>query len=104
MADLNCTFDTCDIDSSSFHYRPSLALNAVLLALFGISLVSNLIQGVAFKTWGFTIAMVLGNIAEIIGYSGRIWAYSEPWAANPVSAVSFSLLSACVCTERRGSS
>lgn len=95
MADLNCTFDTCDIDSSSFHYRPSLALNAVLLALFGISLVSNLVQGVAFKTWGFTIAMVLGNIAEIIGYSGRIWAYSEPWAADPVSAVSF--FSFCIC-------
>lgn len=84
---LNCTIDTCSIDTSSFHYRPSVALNSVLLALFGISFVSNLIQGVSFKTWGFMTAMLLGNAAEIIGYGGRIWAYDEPWAMNPVSVI-----------------
>lgn len=80
----NCTIDTCPIDTSSFHYRPSLALNSILLALFGVSLVCNLVQGLSFKTWGFMIAMVLGCISEVIGYGARIWAYNEPWAANPV--------------------
>ena len=41
-------------------YQPSLALNVLLIALFGASLVANLIQGIWGKTWGFMIAMILG--------------------------------------------
>lgn len=82
-----CTFETCTIESSSFDYRPSLAMNGLLLAIFGLSLVLNIIQGVAFKTWGFLIAMFFGNLAEIIGYAGRVWAYSDPWADDSVSGI-----------------
>lgn len=82
-----CTIDTCPIDTSSLHYQPSIPLNSLLIALFGLSFVSNLIQGVKFKTWGFMIAMLFGNATEIIGYAGRIWAHHSPWAADPVSEI-----------------
>lgn len=83
--DFPCTFDTCPIDSSFYDYRPSLALNSLLLALFGLSLVLNVIQGLTFKTWGFLVAMFFGCVAEIIGYGGRVWSSNDPWAMNPVS-------------------
>lgn len=83
----DCNFDICSIEDSNFNYRPSVPLNSAMLALFAISLILNLIQGVSYKTWGFMIAMSLGNVAEIIGYGGRIWAYSEPWAQDPVSDI-----------------
>ena len=59
-----CTIDTCPIDESFYEYRPSLAMNSVMIALFAISLLANAVQGVAYRTWTFAIAMVLGNICE----------------------------------------
>lgn len=99
-----CTIDTCPIDESFYEYRPSLAMNSVMIALFAISLLANAVQGVAYRTWTFAIAMVLGNIceftvvwmiyqkrnvlmafaAEVIGYIGRVFSYKDPFAMNPV--------------------
>ncbi|KAI5781921.1 RTA1 like protein-domain-containing protein [Geopyxis carbonaria] len=78
-----CTLDTCPIENSFFDYRPSLAANTSLLALFGLSLLANLVQGVAWKTWTFMIAMVLGNLTEILGYVGRVMAYNDPFKMDP---------------------
>ena len=76
----NCTLATCPIQDSYFAYRPSLAANGVLLALFSFSLTCFILQAALSKRFiGFTIAMVSGCIIEVIGYVGRIISYHNPF-------------------------
>ncbi|KAI9786567.1 MAG: hypothetical protein M1816_007891 [Peltula sp. TS41687] len=77
-----CTLDTCPIEWSVYNYRPSLAANSVLLALFAISLIVHIIQGVRWRTWGFTITLILGCSTEVIGYIGRIISWKDPFGQN----------------------
>jgi len=78
--ELVCTKETCPIDESYFEYLPSLSLNALLLALFSLSLLVSVGQGAWYRTWTFTFAMVCGNIcmppspsfrAALDGWDGR---------------------------------
>lgn len=77
--DFVCTKETCPIDESYFEYLPSLSLNALLLALFSLSLLVSVGQGAWYRTWTFTFAMVCGNICEVLGYMGRVMANSDPF-------------------------
>ncbi|RPA97967.1 RTA1-domain-containing protein [Choiromyces venosus 120613-1] len=79
---IDCNLDICPLQASFWDYRPSLALNCLLIALFGLSLLSHIGQGIKYKTWGFLISMFFGCIAEIVGYGGRVWAYSQPFEMN----------------------
>ncbi|PSN60079.1 RTA1-domain-containing protein [Corynespora cassiicola Philippines] len=79
-----CTLDTCPLDLSYWGYRPSLAANALFCALFGLSTLLFLGQGVLSKRFlGFTIAMVCGCALEVVGYVGRVMSYRNPFAENP---------------------
>ena len=77
---VQCTVDTCPIENSQIGYRPSLAANGAFLGLFSISLILFLV-GLFFsrRFLGFSVAMILGNLTEIMGYVGRIIAYYEPF-------------------------
>jgi hypothetical protein len=74
-----CTWELCGLDYSYFAYRPSKSVNTAFAALFGISALLFLAQGIASKKrWlGFTIAMVSGCALEIVGYVGRVLAYND---------------------------
>ncbi|EFE33570.1 RTA1 domain protein, putative [Trichophyton benhamiae CBS 112371] len=79
-----CTFAICDISLSWYKYRPSLPANATFTALFFISAVIFIIQGLTTRRFlGFTIAMVLGTLGETIGYIGRILMWDNPWKQIP---------------------
>lgn len=75
----NCTLSTCDIEWTVFKYRPSLPANAIFLALFALSIVAHVAVGIRWRTWWFTGCMVTGSIVEIIGYTGRLIMYHNPW-------------------------
>jgi protein-S-isoprenylcysteine O-methyltransferase Ste14 len=62
-----------------FYYRPSKGVNTAFAVLFGISALLFLVQGIASrKRWlGFTIAMVAGCALEVVGYAGRIRAWTD---------------------------
>lgn len=89
----------CPISATVYGYAPSLSVNATLLTAFSLIMVVQLIQGVAWKTWGFMIIFVLGSLCEVIGklellselktklmvekgYSGRLMLHSNPWNYN----------------------
>lgn len=77
---LDCTLETCDISTSMYKYRPSLAANVIFTALFGLSAVVYAAQGFQSKKFiGFTIAMFLGCLSEAIGYVGRVLMWKDPW-------------------------
>lgn len=76
----HCTIDTCPFDLSYWAYRPSLAANSTFLAIFALSLLLFLLQGISSKRFlGFTIAMVSGDILEVLGYVGRVMSYYNPF-------------------------
>jgi hypothetical protein len=76
----NCTLQLCPIDSSALEYRPSLAASGTIISLFVLTMVIHIAQGFHWKTWGFMVAMLLGCVDEIVGYSGRIMLYYNPFS------------------------
>lgn len=76
----DCTVDTCDINTSYYFYRVSLAANATFLALFTISL-AGFIAAYALtrRASAFTFAMFCGVLLEVIGYAGRIKSWLNQW-------------------------
>lgn len=78
--DANCTLDLCPIESTVYHYRPSLPANAVFIALFAVCMAAHLFQGFYYRTWTYSVNNAVGCVTEIIGYSGRIMMYMNPFS------------------------
>lgn len=73
----------CDNVRSFYNYRLSLPANAVFLTLFSISLIWFIVTyAVTRRGLGFTIAMILGIICEVLGYAGRLMSWKNPWNEN----------------------
>ena len=77
--DANCTLPECPIELSTYGYRASLPLSAVLIALYALCMVAQTWLGWKYKTWSFLAAMLLGCFTEILGYAGRIMMWENPW-------------------------
>lgn len=78
-----CTLDTCPLSLANVDYVPSLAGNALYVALFSLVLASQLGLGVYYRTWTYLIAMGGGLLGEIIGYVGRVQMHYNPFTQNP---------------------
>ncbi|KAH6998844.1 RTA1 like protein-domain-containing protein [Ilyonectria sp. MPI-CAGE-AT-0026] len=81
-ADSPCNLDNCPIEWSIYTYRPSLAANVSLAALFGALGLVHLFLGVRWKSWGFMGGMLAGCISEVVGYIGRVMLYNNPFSFN----------------------
>lgn len=77
--DANCTLDICPLEASLLRYRPSLPVNSLFIAIFGLSTVVHLAQGFRTRSWGFMASIVCGNLIEIVGYAGRILLQDNPF-------------------------
>ncbi|KUJ18266.1 RTA1-domain-containing protein [Mollisia scopiformis] len=77
-----CTLQTCDLSMASFLYLPTVPGNAIYAAIFGIYVIAQLYFGIRYRVWGYMVAMVLGLVAEIIGYVGRIMLHNSPFDNN----------------------
>jgi hypothetical protein len=77
-----CTLETCTIDYAYVHYIPTLAGNAIYLAIFAVLLIAQIYLGIHHRTWGFMAGMIGGGILEIVGYLGRILLHSDPFNFN----------------------
>ncbi|KFY45245.1 hypothetical protein V494_01063 [Pseudogymnoascus sp. VKM F-4513 (FW-928)] len=74
-----CTLDTCSLDDSIFRYQPQLILAIIPLALFGVLTIGHIISGWRYKTWTYTIAILIGLFLELAGYVGRMLAHDNPF-------------------------
>jgi hypothetical protein len=63
----NCTVDTCPISESTYGYYPSKPANMAFLAIFIISLIAHIIQGIKWKSWTFLVALGIGTLMEAVG-------------------------------------
>jgi hypothetical protein len=75
----NCTLALCSVEHSVYRYRPSLAANTAFIALFALAMAVHIFLGIRWKTWWFMWSMITGCAAEIIGYSGRVMMYYNPF-------------------------
>ncbi|KAK4145959.1 RTA1 like protein-domain-containing protein [Dichotomopilus funicola] len=78
----NCTLDLCPIEASILQYQPSIPGNAVIAALFGVSMLIHLVQGLKWRQWSFMICLIVGCLDQIIGYVGRILLSKNPFSFN----------------------
>jgi hypothetical protein len=78
----SCDLAHCDVKESIMYYRPSLAANAAFLALFALSGFVHIYQGILTRKPYFLWAMILGCIAEVIGYVGRLLSWNNPFSLN----------------------
>ena len=78
-----CTYETCSILIDGFlSYRPTLAGNAVLLAIFSAFLIAQIALGIRYKTWTFLVGMIGGTALEIVGYIGRVMLYQNVFSKD----------------------
>ncbi|KAF2397974.1 RTA1-domain-containing protein [Trichodelitschia bisporula] len=75
-----CTLETCPLKLSYWAYQPSQPANGLFAALFGLSLLASVLQGLFARRWiGFTVAMCSGSVLELLGYIGRYLSYDDPF-------------------------
>lgn len=68
---------------SPYGYVPTEAVCIVFIALFAISGVLHLGEAIKWRTWWMIPTMVLANVGEVIGWSGRLWSSRNPPLLDP---------------------
>ncbi|KAJ1324869.1 RTA1 domain-containing protein [Microdochium nivale] len=96
--DANCTLSLCKPEWSVVGYQPSIPANSAFVALFALSLLAHLAQGVYFwrrgrPAWGYVVLVAFGCADEIVGYVGRLMLHD-----NPFGFISFLVQIICVTT------
>jgi len=79
----DCTLQTCPIQAAQLPYDPSLAGNALYLAIFSLCCLVNIVLGLWYRTWSYLVAMVLGCMLEVLGYVGRVQMSANPFPSGP---------------------
>ncbi|KID97256.1 RTA-like protein, partial [Metarhizium majus ARSEF 297] len=79
----SCNVDTCSLSYAQVQYQPSQSGNLAYLIIFTIVLLAQSVLGIIYRTWGFSIAMVLGLVLEVIGYVGRLQMHNDPFKMDP---------------------
>lgn len=79
----NCTVNNCSVYTSFYNYRIDLAANISFLVCFSLLLLVYM----AIWIWKrrchfFGLAMTIGLLVEVLGYSTRIWSYYDQWDEN----------------------
>jgi hypothetical protein len=67
-------------------YVPTLAGNALYMAIFIVILLAQITQGIIYRTWSYMVCMIFGLVLESIGYGSRIGMHLNPWDSNPFLA------------------
>src|ERR1700710_1597073 len=76
----NCTLEICPVSDSLYGYLPSKSVNLILVAIFALSCVAHLVQGLKNRCWTFLVCFGIGTATEAIGYVGRIMMRKNPWS------------------------
>lgn len=79
----NCTLQTCPLSLAEVHYVPTLAGNALYIAIFSLLLPFQVFYGVRYRTWGFLGCLIGGLIFEILGYVARVQLHYNPFHKGP---------------------
>ncbi|KAA8649597.1 hypothetical protein EYZ11_005962 [Aspergillus tanneri] len=81
MTKQKCTEVTplCPVEATTYGYYPNLGGNIFFAVVYGICGILQLIFGIRFRAWTFTVALSVGALLEMAGYIGRILMHTNPW-------------------------
>ncbi|KAI0386721.1 RTA1-domain-containing protein [Hypomontagnella monticulosa] len=65
-----------------YEYRPNKAAGYAFVALFALATLGHLVYLFSLRAWSF-IPFILGGIAEVFGYYGRVLSSDRPNVAGP---------------------
>ncbi|CCA77844.1 related to integral membrane transporter or flippase that may transport LCBs from the cytoplasmic side toward the extracytoplasmic side of the membrane [Serendipita indica DSM 11827] len=71
------------VHATLYGYVPTKWVCALMIALFGLSMLLHIGQAVKFRIWWLFPTIILGTLSEVIGWGGRLWSSSEPRMLNP---------------------
>lgn len=75
-----CTLETCDVKEWGFvRYQPTVAGNALFIAIMAILAVAQVFLGVKHRTKSFAATMTVGLVTEAIGYVARVLMHDNPF-------------------------
>ncbi|RSL51444.1 hypothetical protein CEP54_011403 [Fusarium duplospermum] len=78
-----CTLDTCSVEDWGYvRYRPTVAGNAVFLAVMAVLAIAQVYLGIRHKTRIFMITMCLGLVTETVGYISRVLLNGNPFSRD----------------------
>jgi len=83
-------YDALSDPNNNYGFIPSKAIGFIFLVLFSILTFGHLVLMFKTRKW-WLMAMVLGGLVEVIGWSGRLWG-----AYNPDSYNSFMIQIVCL--------
>ena len=79
----DCTLSTCSLNYGQVEYQPSLGGNAFYISIFSLAMISQIIFGLRYRTWGFMIGIFCGLVLEIVGYAARVQMHFNPFIKGP---------------------
>ncbi|KAK9802118.1 putative Sphingoid long-chain base transporter RSB1 [Seiridium cardinale] len=76
--------EICSYDQSYYSYRIWIVANAIFLGLFSLSFLgyAGVFVFTRFRNVGFTVALLLGVLCEVLGYMGRVLSWQDQWSEN----------------------
>lgn len=74
----------CRYDDSYYEYRIWIVPNAIFLGHFSLSFLgyAGVFVFTRFRNIGFTVALLLGVLCEVLGYLGRVLSWQDQWSEN----------------------
>ncbi|TFK57102.1 RTA1 like protein [Heliocybe sulcata] len=66
-----------------YHYIPTEWICALFVALFSVTGIIHIVEACIFRLWWLLPTASLAAVAEVIGWSGRLWSSQNPRSLNP---------------------
>ncbi|KAI9058095.1 RTA1-domain-containing protein [Trametes sanguinea] len=82
-ATVNGTSTQNDDQETPYGYTPTLYVCILFVALYGVTTIFHALQAGWSRLWWLFPTAVLAGIAEVIGWSGRLWSSINPHAVDP---------------------
>ncbi|KAF8990477.1 RTA1-domain-containing protein [Cyathus striatus] len=75
--------DVQPVEESPYHYTPTQYVTIIMISLFAISTVVHTVQAIRYRLWWMLPTACLCGIAEIIGWSARLWSSINSLLSTP---------------------
>ncbi|OSD07748.1 RTA1-domain-containing protein [Trametes coccinea BRFM310] len=79
----NTTATQTDYQRTPYGYTPTLYVCVLFVILYSVTTTLHVLQTCWSRLWWLFPTAVLAGIAEVIGWSGRLWSSINPHAADP---------------------
>jgi hypothetical protein len=68
---------------NAYGYIPTEWIAITFVVLFGVSGILHTVQALKWRIWWMIPTMAMGNLGEVIGWSGRLWSSLNPTLLDP---------------------